>query len=636
MTDYNKLSEESSKYFKNKLGEFVYLRTYSKWIESENRRETWIETVDRYMNFMYQNLGNLLDFYEYEEIRTTILKQEVMPSMRLLQFAGKAADNTNVCAYNCSYIAPTCIQDFAEIVYILMCGTGVGFSVESRNIQALPQIELQGGTKGKYVVVDSKEGWADALAAGMNAWFAGRDVDFDYSKLRGTGARLKTFGGRSSGPDSLKALLDFTKFKILSKQEKRLSNLDVHDIICKIGEAVVSGGVRRSALISLSDLDDQALRDAKQGQFYYAEPQRGIANNSAVYDDKPTNEQFLEEWLALMKSGSGERGIFNRGNLSKNLPSRREVQGYLGTNPCGEIILRSKQFCNLTEVIARDSDTKEDILRKIRVATILGTYQSTLTSFKYLSKEWTINSREERLLGVSITGHWDSDVVRIPFLLERYKAYAIKINEEYAKQFNVNSSTCITCVKPSGTVSQTVDCASGMHPRYAPYYVRRVRISATDPLFSLLVSQGVPYHPEVGQTYPTAHTYVVEFPAKSPDGAICKNDLTAITQLEYWKTVKINYTEHNPSTTISIGPDEWIRVANWVYDNWDIIGGLSFLPRNDHVYQLTPYEEITKEEYEERVKKIEKVDFSKLVDFEKEDSTEVKNEFACVGTQCEL
>ncbi len=637
-----KLAAQSKKYFRNPLGEFIYYRTYSKWIEEENRRETWIETIDRYMDFMKENLGDKLTEKEYSEIREGILNQEAMPSMRLLQFAGRAARSTNVSAYNCSFIAPSKIKDFAEIMYISMCGTGVGFAVESQNIQQLPQIKKQTGKKlPTYVIPDSKEGWADALAFGMKTWFNGQDVEFDYSKLRPAGARLKTMGGKSSGPDPIRELLNFTRAKILKKQERRLSNLDAHDIICKIGEIVVAGGVRRSALISLSDLDDIEMRDAKKGAFYVTEPQRSLANNSAVYTQKPTAAEFMDEWIALMKSGSGERGIFNRGGLTKTLPERRlkVLKGYigdLGTNPCGEIILKSKQFCNLSEVVARVEDTETTLLRKIRLATILGTYQSTLTTLPYLSKEWKENCEKERLLGVSITGQWDSPIVRKPEVLKKLREESIKINKEYAKRFKINESTCITCVKPSGNLSQTVDCSSGLHPRHSKYYIRRVRISHTDALFKMLRDQKIHYHPEVGQSLDTATTYVVDFPVQSPEKAVFKNDVSALKLLEYWKVVKLNFTEHNPSVTISIGEDEWIAVANWLYENWEIIGGLSFLPRSNHIYKLAPYEEITKEQYEELKDKFAGLDFSQIMAYEKKDETDIKKELACVGGVCEI
>ncbi len=637
-----KLTAESKKYFRNSLGELVYYRSYSKWIEEESRRETWIETVDRYMDYMKSKMGAKLKTAEYAELRESILKQEVMPSMRMFQFAGRAVEKTNVCAYNCSFIAPSCLQDFGEIMYLSMCGTGVGFSVESKNIQSLPQIKIQ--TKKKlptFVIPDTKEGWADALVFGMKTWYDGHDVDFDFSKIRPSGARLKIMGGRASGPDPLIRLLKLVGEKVMKKQGRRLSNLDAHDIICSIGDCVVSGGVRRSALISLSDLDDETMRDAKKGQFYLTDPQRSIANNSAVYMQKPSSVEFMDEWVALMKSGSGERGIFNRGSLAKMLPERRikALKGHiedLGTNPCGEIILPSKSFCNLSEVVARFEDDEKTLLKKARLATILGTYQSTLTNFGYLSKEWKENCERERLIGVSITGQWDCPAIRNEEMLRKMRKEVLKVNEIYAKRFGINASTCTTCVKPSGTVSQTVDCSSGMHTRHAPYYIRRVRISATDSLFKMLKDQGVPYFPEVGQSKESATTFVLEFPIKAPKAAVYKDSLTAIEQLEFWKMVKINYTEHNPSITISVGENEWILVANWVYENWDIVGGLSFLPRSEHVYQLAPYEEIDEKRYNELSEKMRNIDFSKIITYEKHDETEAKKELACSGGTCEV
>lgn len=648
-----KLADESKKYLRNPLAEFIFYRTYARWIEDEGRRETWVETVERYVSYMKKNLKQALSEAEYEELKMAILKQEVMPSMRLLQFAGVAAEKTSVCAYNCSYIAPENFQDVAEIMYVSMCGTGVGWSVESQNVEKFSQIMMQTGKKlAIHRVSDDKEGWADALALGMKTWSEGNDIEFDYSQLRPAGARLKTMGGKSSGPDPLRKLLDFTKTKMLTRQGRRLRSIDLHDIICMIGYCVVSGGVRRSAMISLSDLDNDDIRDAKKGQFYLTEPQRSLANNSAVYLKKPSNKEFLSEWLALIKSGSGERGIFNRGSLVETMPQRRskllhEKKGYfdnsgkfivgqMGTNPCGEIILQSKQFCNLTEVVAREDDTEESLLRKVRLATILGTYQSTLTNFPYLSKDWQTNCEAERLLGVSVTGQWDSKASREATILQKLKKEAIKINKEYAAKFKIAVSTSITCVKPSGTVSQLVDCASGMHPRYAPYYIRRIRISATDSLFKMLKDQGVPYKPEVGQSYEDATTFVFEFPVQAPKGSIYSNDVNALDQLEHWRKVKINYTEHNPSVTVSVADNEWIEVANWVYNNWEIIGGLSFLPRNNHVYELAPYEEIDKNVYEKLLEQFKDMDFAQIVSYEKFDETEAKKELACSGGSCEL
>jgi ribonucleoside-triphosphate reductase (thioredoxin) len=646
-----KLAEESSKYFKdNPLGEFVFLRTYARWIPSENRRETWIETVDRYMSFMRENLEDKLTEEEYTEVREAILNQEAMPSMRLLQFAGDPARRCNSVAYNCSYIAPTSIEDFGEVLYLLACGCGVGFSAESRNIEQLPQIKEQTGVVLKtHVVGDSKEGWAKALVLGLNTWYSGKDIEFDYSLIRPSGARLKTMGGKASGPAPLESLLNFTRRKILSRQNRRLRPIDAHDILCKIGEAIVSGGVRRSAMISLSSLDDEEIRHAKDGAFYNTEPQRMLSNNSAVYEMKPTSEEFLEEWIALMKGKSGERGIFNRGGLITQTPERRldlwkkkgvvengKIVAPIGTNPCGEIILQSKQFCNLSEVIARRHDTLATLKKKIRIAGILGTYQSTLTRFNYLSEEWKNNCSDERLLGISVTGQWDCPEARKPEVLRELRKEVTAVNKKYAKRFGINQSSAVTAVKPSGTVSQTVNCASGMHPRFSEYYIRRIRITATDSLFKMLKDQGVQYHPEVGQTMADANTYVIDFPVKAPKSSVYSNDLTAIEQLEYWKNVKENYTDHNPSVTISIADDEWVGVANWLYENWDMIGGLSFLPRVGQVHQLSPYEEITKEQYEKLVEKYQNIDYSKLMGYELKDETEQAKELACSGGTCEI
>jgi ribonucleoside-triphosphate reductase (thioredoxin) len=645
------LAEESAKYFEgNPLGEFVFLRTYARWIESEARRETWIETVDRYMNFMRENLGEKLSASEYKEVREAILKQEAMPSMRLLQFAGDPAKRCNAPAYNCSFIAPTKIEDFGEVLYLSASGCGVGFSVESKNVEQLPQIKAQKGIMlKKHLIGDSKEGWADALILGMKTWYEGKDITFDYSAVRPEGARLKVMGGKASGPGPLRSLLDFTRERILARQNRRLRTIDAHDILCKIGQAIVSGGVRRAAMISLSDLDDREMQHAKDGAFYNTEPQRMLANNSAVYETKPTNEEFLDEWMALMKGKTGERGIFNRGGLLTQTPERRKKEWKkegiienetiirpIGANPCGEIILQSKQFCNLTEIVARKEDTLESLKRKARIATILGTYQSSLDNFKYLSKEWKENCEKERLLGVSIGGQWDCPAVRTPEAFRAIKEEVLSVNKIYAKRFGINASTAVTAVKPSGNLSQTVNASSGMHPRNSEYYIRRIRINATDSLFKMMRDQGVPYHPEVGQTMENANTFVLEFPVHSPPSSVYKNDLSAIEQLEYWKMVKENYTEHNPSVTISIGENEWLSVAHWLYEHWEIIGGLSFLPRSDHAYRLAPYEEIDKKTYEELMKKMAHIDYAKIVAYETHDKTEQKKELACSGNSCEI
>ena len=646
-----KVFDDSSAYFVSSYEEFIFFRTYSKWQDDLGRRETWTETIDRFMAYMQENLGKKLSPKDSVEIREAILKQEVCPSMRLLWSAGGACEKSNVWAYNCSFVAPSCWQDLGEIMYILMCGAGLGFSVESETVQKFPQIKRQNGKKlAMHVVEDSKEGWADAFVLACKTWADGYDINFDYSKVRSAGSRLKTAGGRASGPQPLIDLINFAKIKILARQAKRLTNIDLHDIICQIGLIVVAGGVRRSALISLSDIDDESMRKSKQGQFWIDNGQRSMANNSAVYNQKPSASEFLNEWIELIKSGTGERGIFNRGGLMTQLPKRRidnwkkagiiddqnVIVGLPGSNPCGEITLRSKQFCNLTSIVVRPSDTVEDLKKKVRISTILGTYQATLTHFNYLSKEWKENCEEEALLGVSITGYYDNKMIRTDKVLNTLREEAIKTNKEYAKKFGINHSTCITTVKPHGNSGQLLYVGSGMHPWYAKYFIRRVRIATNDPLFQMMKDQGVPSKAEVGYSTANSTVAVLEFPIKAPDGAITKDEVTALDLLHEWKRLKMNYIEHNPSVTIYVGPNEWIEVANFVYENWDIVGGLSFLPRSEHVYQLAPYEEISKEEYEKRSKEIKHIDFSKLMYYEQEDNTVGAKEFACVSGVCSI
>ncbi len=650
-TESKKVFDDSSAYFVSSYEEFIFYRTYSKWRDDLGRRETWVETIDRFMEFMKENLGKKISEKDYAEVREGILKQEICPSMRLLWSAGEACRKTNVWSYNCSYIAPSAWQDFGEVMYILMCGAGLGFSVESETVQKFPQIKRQTGKKHTtYVVEDSKEGWADAFVFGCKTWADGYDVDFDFSKIRPAGSRLKVAGGRASGPQPLIDVINFAKKKILAKQGKRLSNLDVHDIMCQIGLIVVAGGVRRSALISLSDIDDESMRKSKQGQFWIDNGQRSMANNSAVYATKPTAAEFLNEWIELINSGTGERGIFNRGGLMTQLPKRRIdnwkksgiiddqniIVGMPGTNPCGEITLQSKQFCNLTSIVVRPHDTAADLKRKVRLSTILGTYQATLTNFGYLSKEWKEHCDSEALLGVSITGYYDNKIIRTDKVLNELREEAIKTNKEYAKKFGINHSTCITTIKPHGNSGQLLYVGSGMHPWYAKHYIRRVRIATNDPLFQLIKDQGVPSKAEVGYSTANSTVAVLEFPIKAPDGAVTRDQVSAIDLLHEWKRLKLNYIEHNPSVTIYVGPDEWIEVSNFIYENWEIVGGLSFLPRSDHVYQLAPYEEITPEEYNKRVKEIKHIDFSKLMYYEQEDNTIGAKEFACVSGVCSI
>lgn len=632
---------ESSKYFPSSYQEFIFYQFYSRWNDELGRRETWIEAIDRYMSYMREKLGDKLTETEYGEIRDALLNQEICPSMRLLWSAGKACDATNVTAYNCAYIAPKNWQDLSEIMYVSMCGAGCGFAVEEENVSQFPVIKEQTGEmKPKIIVDDSRDGWCEAFVLACEAWSNGYDVEVDYSMVRPAGARLHTMGGRSSGPAPLEDLMKFTREKMFASQGKQLSAIDLHDIICQIGLIVVAGGVRRSALISLSELKDEAVRDAKKGAFWEDNGQRSMANNSAVYEEKPSAGDFLEEFTALVQSGTGERGIFNRGELENQVPERRwesiKDQKQLGVNPCGEIYLRSKQFCNLTSIVVRPEDNMNDLIRKMRLATLLGTYQATLTDFGYLGDDWRKNCEEEQLLGVSITGYFDNELVREEETLKTLRGKSIVANKEYSERFGSNPSTAITCVKPHGNSGQLLNVGSGMHPWFSKYYIRRVRISANDPLLQLAKAQGVPVLPEVGYSTSTATTMVMEFPMKAPEGAMTNKDVSALEMLDEWKKIKKHFTEHNPSVTVYAGDDEWLKIANFVYDNWDIVGGLSFLPRSEHVYQLAPYEEITEEQYNERKSTMIDIDFSDLTQYEEEDNTQGAKELACAGGNCEV
>lgn len=901
-------------YFPSVYNYIVYLRTYSKWLENKGRRETWPETVTRFMDFMKSVVKDMLSSHEYDEIEQAILHMEVMPSMRMLQFAGEAVKRNNVCAYNCSYVAPTRLSDFHDTMMVLMCGTGAGFSVENKYVSQLPTIQEQTGeVLPTHVVGDSREGWCSAFLLGLETWYAGKDITFDYSQVRKAGARLKISGGRASGPGPLKELLDFARSLILDKQGGKLTSINVHDLMCKIGNIVVVGGVRRclakgskvssrrclvsiedvkvgmevvtekgfekvtavfdqgeqeviciyhdegfvkctpnhriaigsiddyewieagnlkvgdrlirmdrydslgpvilnqakiltiqkagmahtydievendhcffcddilvhnSSLISISDLSDEAMRNAKIGQFWIKHGDRFMANNSAAYNEKPTDTELLTEWLSLVISETGERGIFNRSNLFSQLPERRikllgELIKDMGTNPCvtgdtkiltvdgeiaakdlvgkkvdlivdgerkkmlsdgfyptgtkdtielvtedgdtieatlnhpfwvidrdgnrekvmlglidsdyiidmnfcmndgrvakvkkfsyryskdvydvtveghtfvangfltgncGEILLLPREFCNLTSAILRPTDTRETIIRKIRLASIIGTFQSMLTDFKNISPEWKTLAELERLLGVSITGQRDCRYLQENVeLLDILKLVAVDTNKEYAKRFGINQSSAVTTVKPEGTTSQMLGTSSGLHGRPAPYYIRRIRINATDPLAALLIEHGVPHHPETNQSIENCITWVFEFPQKAPEGTICKKDLSVLDQLNYWKEVKVRYTEHNPSCTIDVRSHEWITALNWVKENWEIVGGLSFLPLDERIYPLAPEEEITREEYEKRVAEMPEIDFSRLILYEKEDKTERKGNWACIGDKCEM
>ena len=645
--------------FESSYQEFIYVRTYSRWKDKEGRREKWDETVDRYKDFFLKRVPKGYE-EQFEEAIESIRSLAIVPSMRSLWTCGEALERDNVAGYNCSFTPIDTIKSFAEILYILSCGAGVGFSVERQYINQLPEVpQLTNDatlTGLPITFEDSKLGWAEGFLQYLEALYRGQIKRYDLSLIRPKGARLKTFGGRASGPEPLKELLEFTKSIFINAQGRKLNSLEVYDIVCKIANCIVSGGVRRSATISLSNLTDMRMRRAKEGEFWIQQPQRMLSNNSVAFTEKPDMMAFIEEWTALMKSGTGERGIVNRVALKKSVPERRDSNWEFGTNPCGEIVLRPRQFCNLTEVVVRPEDTLEDLCKKVKHATILGCLQSTLTDFKFLSEEWKKNCEEERLLGVSLTGLMDHpwlqsrDILTMDYIdgkagcypeaalwLHEMKKVAIDTAKVWSEALGINMPAAITCVKPSGTVSQLVNTASGLHPRYSKYYIRRVRVTYTDPLCKLLMTKGVPCNPEVGQTWKDCTTVVFDFPIKSPDGSVFRNDRTALEQLEYWKMLKVYWCEHNPSVTIYVKDSEWLEVGAWVYKNWDLIGGLSFLPYDGGNYQLAPYEEITKEKYEELVKEFpQEIDYTELTRWEKEDETQGSKEYACVAGACEL
>ena len=617
---------------------FIALSRYARW--TGEKRETWSETVDRYIDNIVKPLTGE-DSY-IKDIRDAILDLQVMPSMRSMMTAGPAAARDNTCMYNCSYVAVDKPKRFDEAMFILLCGTGVGFSVERQYIQKLPEVpEKIFKSDTTIVVKDSKEGWAKAYRQLLALLWSGEIPKWDISKVRPAGARLKTFGGRASGPAPLVDLFNFTIDKFLVAKGRKLSSIECHDIMCKIGEIVVVGGVRRSAMISLSNLSDDKMRYAKSGQWYLDYGHRALANNSVAYTDKPDAETFMREWTALIESKSGERGIFNRQASQKQAAKngRRDPDSDFGTNPCSEIILKNAQFCNLTECVVRATDSIEDIERKVKYATILGTIQSTYTKFPYLSKDWTDNTEEERLLGVSLTGIMDNPLMTsanagLAKTLEHLRNVAISTNDEWAERLGIPPSAAITCVKPSGTVSQLVDSASGIHARHSPYYIRTVRGDNKDPLTKFLVDQGVPNEPDVMKP---DNTTVFSFPQKAPAGAVTRNDMTAIEQLETWLTYQRHWCEHKPSITVSVRDSEWVSVGAFVYEHFDEMSGVSFLPHNDHTYQQAPYQDCDKSDYEELLSLMPtEIDWSKLTDYEKEDNTASMQTLACSGDSCEI
>ena len=627
--------------------QFIHQSRYARWQEDKHRRETWPETVKRYFDFFEQHLGNKAK-KDRKELEEAVLNLKIMPSMRALMTAGEALHRDNVAGYNCAYLAVNEKKAFDECLFILMCGTGVGFSVERREVEKLPMVaEALYDTDTTIVVADSKIGWAKAYKELISMLYAGQIPKWDMTKIRKAGERLKTFGGRASGPTPLDNLFRFTIETFKGAKGRKLSSIECHDLMCKVAEIVVVGGVRRSALISLSNLTDERMRKAKSGQWWLDNTQRALSNNSVAYTEKPDVNIFLKEWMSLIESKSGERGIFNRIAAKKQvekLGDRRDSNYNFGTNPCSEIILRDAEFCNLTEIVIRPEDTPASLKEKVRLATILGTWQATLTNFRYLSKTWQKNCEEEALLGVSLTGimdneytngvHYGTNEKGLPSLLNSLKAIAVDTNKTAAKHLGINPSASITCVKPSGTVSQLVDAASGIHTRHSPYYIRTVRGDKKDPLCQFLVEKGIPHESDV--TKPE-HTWVFSFPIKTATSAICRNDRSAIQQLEFWKLYQESWCEHKPSVTITVKEDEWIDVGAWVFKNFDMISGISFLPYSDHSYKQAPYQECDEEEYNAMVAKMPTdIDWNELSKYEVEDNTRGSQEYACTGDKCEV
>jgi len=621
----------------NKLNDYqhyIHASRYARWMPEHGRRETWEETVTRYCSFWQTRYP---DKFPYDDIYNAIYNLDVMPSMRALMTAGPALDRDNIAGYNCSYLPIDDVRAFDEAMFILMNGTGLGFSVERQYVQKLPTVASEFIRSSTVITVaDSKQGWATALRELIGLLYTGSIPTMDTSKVRPAGARLKTFGGRASGPKPLEDLFQFTCELFQRAAGRRLNSVECHDLVCKIAQIVVVGGVRRSALISLSNLTDERMRNAKNGAWWEDEKQRALANNSVAYTEKPDIGIFMKEWQTLYESKSGERGIFNRvsAQLQAAATGRRDPDHEFGTNPCGEIILRPCGFCNLTEVVVRANDSIADLHKKVRIATILGTFQSTLTDFKYIRKVWSRNAEEERLLGVSFTGILDNKLlqtINIETQLQELKNATIETNKEWASKLGIPQSAAITTVKPSGTVSQLVDSASGIHPRHSDYYIRTVRADIKDPLAVFLKEKGVPYEVDVMND----SNLVFSFPQQSPAGSIKRKDWSAVEQLEHYLAFKKHWCEHNPSITVYVREEEWMEVGAWVYKNFNDIGGVSFLPFNDHVYQQAPYQDCTKEEYEAAVKAFPALDWAEFDKFEGDDSTINMHEFACTNGACE-
>lgn len=628
---------ESDKYFENPIQKFQFFDKYSRFNYEFGRRETWKETVDRAIDYLHELSGGALGAKAYERLRRSVLEMKAAPSMRLLAMAGPAARRNNIAIYNCSYQPVDSIDSFVEGLLISMNGCGVGFSVENKYVENLPRVKRQTGvSKETMTVEDTTEGWAEAVRVGLSTWFEGGDIKFDLSLLRPAGAILKTKGGRSSGPEPLRKALEFARMRILARQGSFIRSIDAHDIMCEIGNAAVSGGMRRTAMISLFDFDDMEMRLCKSGDFERDNSQRWNANNSMVWPDGGlTQVDIIKQMLDMVESGRGEPGIFNREAAIDMRPARRAMAEF-GTNPCGEIILRPYEFCNLSIAIARKEDTYETLKDKVEAAAIIGTIQALATNFPGLRSIWKKNCEEERLLGVDINGQLDSPIAQEPATLNRLRQVAIETNREIALKLGINQASAVTCVKPSGNSSQLFNCSSGIHARWSPYYVRNIRVSTHTPLFKVLRDAKVPMDPENGQEKDSANTYVVHFPVKSPDGAITRKSRTAIQQCEYWLLNKVHWTEHNPSVTITYHPDEIMDLTKWVWEHRNLIGGMSFLPAFDANYAQMPYQEVEKEDYEKLALSFPEIDFSKLYRYEEEDYTKAAQELACVAGACDI
>lgn len=627
----------SDAYFNNQIQKFQFFDKYSRFNYDLGRRETWKETVDRAVDYLQEISGGGLGSDDYQRVRKSMLEMKAAPSMRLLAMAGPAARRNNIGIYNCSYQPVDSLDSFVEALLISMNGCGVGFSVEGKYVENLPRIHRQSGAEPKTMTIeDTTEGWATALRTGLETWFEGGDIKFDYSMLRPAGAILMVKGGRSSGPEPLRKMMSFVRERILSRQGSFLRPIDAHDIMCEVGSAAVSGGMRRTAMISLFDFDDLEMRNSKSGDFERDNSQRWNANNSAVWPSGGlTQLELTSQMLEMVQNGRGEPGIFNRQSALNMRPARRSAAEF-GTNPCGEIILRPYQFCNLSIAIARKEDTYETLKEKVEVASIIGTIQSMATNFPGLRPMWKQNCDEERLLGVDINGQLDSLVAQDPSVQNRLKQVAVETNRVYAAKLGINQAAAVTCVKPSGNSSQLFDCSSGIHARWSPYYVRNIRVSTHSPIYKVLKDEGVPMDPENGQDAETANTWVVHFPVKSPEGAVTRKGRSAVEQCDYWLQNKIHWTEHNPSVTITYHPDEVIDLIKWVWEHKDLIGGMAFLPSFDAAYAQMPYQEVNREEYEVLASKFPNIDFSKLYRYEEEDYTKAAQELACVSGACDI